>query len=140
MSTHESLTDRSEVKVGSKRSFGLVFAVVFLIVGLFPLLSDNPIRLWALGVAGLFLAFALCVPKALRPLNLVWFKFGLLLHKVMNPVIMGLMFFIVITPMAVTMRLFGAKLLGLTFDRKAKSYWIERDPPGPTPESMKNQF
>lgn len=139
--THESLVaHREDVKPPSERSFGITFAVVFAIVGLVPLLHGGTIRLWSLGISLLFLVLAFVAPSALRPLNLIWFKFGLLLHRIVNPVVLGAMFFIAITPMAFVMRRIGKNLLQLEFDPGAKTYWIVRDPPGPSAESVRRQF
>lgn len=137
---HEDYARKDEVKVGSERSFGMVFAGVFALIGLFPLLGDAPVRLWALGIAAAFGLVAIIVPAALKPLNRLWFRFGLLLHKIVNPLIMGLIFFLTVTPTGLIMRMLGKDPLRLKFDREAKSYWIERAPPGPAPETMKNQF
>ncbi len=137
---HEDLSREQEVKIGSERALGLVFAVVFAIVGLWPLLDGAEPRMWSLGVAAAFLALGLIVPKALRPLNIAWFKFGLLLHKIVNPLVMALLFFTAVTPVALIMRALGKDPLHRQFDKSAKTYWIERDPPGPAPETMKNQF
>ncbi len=137
---HESY-DRSEsVEVGSERSFGLVLAVVFALIGLWPLIDDTPIRVWALAASGGFLTVALVMPRLLLPLNKLWFAFGMLLHKVVTPLIMGLLFFVTIMPIGLIMRVMGKTPLPLGFDEDAKSYWIERDPPGPDPDSMRNQF
>ncbi|MGE4280949.1 MAG: SxtJ family membrane protein [Magnetospirillum sp.] len=127
-------------QMGSERSFGVVFAVVFAIVALLPLKSGGDVRLWAVAVAVAFLAVSLTVPKVLRPLNLIWFKFGLLLHKIMTPLIMGLLFFLTVTPVGLLMRATGKDPMRLKRDPAATSYWISRDPPGPAPASMKNQF
>ena len=139
-SFHEDLSRSGDVKVGSERGFGIVFAVVFAIIGLWPLLGDGPVRLWSLGVAAGFLAAAFLVPAALRPLNKLWFKFGLVLHKIVNPLVMGLLFFVTVTPTALIMRALGKDPLNRRFDPNADSYWIPRDPPGPAPETMRNQF
>lgn len=128
------------VQMGSERSFGLVFAVVFSVVALWPLKSGGELRLWALVTAAAFLVVSLAAPKLLKPLNLVWFKFGLLLHKIMSPLIMGLLFFVTVTPIGVLMRATGKDPMRLKRDPAATSYWITRDPPGPAPASMKNQF
>jgi hypothetical protein len=128
------------VQMGSERSFGIVFAVVFALIGLWPLKAGGDLRLWALGLAALFLAVALVAPKLLKPLNLVWFKVGLLLHKIMTPLIMGLLFFLTVTPVGMLMRATGKDPMRLKRDPAATSYWISRDPPGPRPDSMKNQF
>jgi len=139
---HESLSTRDDIKIGSARSFGLVFATVFIIIALFPLLSDQQgsLRLWALIVAAFFAITALTMPRLLEPLNKLWFRFGLLLHKIVNPLIMGLLFFVTVTPTGLLMRSLGKTPLKLGFDKSAESYWITRTPPGPAPESMKRQF
>lgn len=128
------------VQMGSERSFGIVFAVVFALIGLWPLKAGGDMRLWALGLAALFLVVAFVAPKLLRPLNLLWFKFGLLLHKIMTPLIMGLLFFLTVTPVGMLMRATGKDPMRLKRDPAAASYWISRAPPGPPPASMKNQF
>ena len=137
---HEKLDRAGDVKVGSERAFGWVFAAVFALIGLWPLLSAESVRLWALIVAALFIAAAYFAPGALKPLNRLWFLFGMLLHKIVSPLVMALLFFVTVTPIAVFMRLAGKDPLRLKFDRAAKSYWIERTPPGPAPETMRNQF
>jgi hypothetical protein len=91
-------------------------------------------------LAGLFLATALLVPASLRPLNWIWFKFGLLLHKIVSPVVMGLLFFVTVTPIALLLRAGRKDMLRLKRDAKCDSYWIVRQPPGPAPETMKDQF
>ncbi len=141
MAAHEVLKRETEVKVGSDRSFGIVFTVVFAIVGLWPLTGEGgEPRLWALGAAAAFLVVSLVRPKTLRPLNLLWFKFGLLLHSVVNPLVMGLLFFVTVTPMGLLMRALGKDLLTMKRQPDAASYWILRDPPGPDAQSMRNQF
>ena len=122
------------------RSFGLLFTAVFVIVAGLPLFRGGQPHFWALGVSALFLALALFRPTLLNPLNRAWMRLGLLLHTVMTPLIMGLIFFVVITPMGLLMRLFGKRPLVLTFDARAEGYWIPREPGSPSPESMKNQF
>lgn len=139
-SFHENLDRENEVTAGSERALGIVFAIVFIIVGLWPLMDGEAIRLWALIVAGAFLALSFLAPKLLKPLNWLWFRFGLLLHKIVNPIIMALLFFTTVTPIALLMKLFGKDSLNRKFDPSAKSYWIERQPPGPDPETMRNQF
>ena len=137
---HENLGRSDKVKAGSERAFGIVFAVVFAVVGLWPLWEGDGFRPWALIAAGVFLAAGLLVPKALKPLNRLWFVFGLGLHKVVNPLVMGLLFYFTITPMALIMRLIGKDPLRRDFEPEAKSYGIERRPAGPAPESMRHQF
>lgn len=137
---HENLSRKSDVKIGSERAFGFVFAVVFVLIGLWPLLYANSPRWWALGIALGFLLVALIYPKVLRPLNRLWFLFGLLLHSVVNPLVMGLLFYTTVTPTGLLMRAMGKDPLRLKIDPASKTYWIHRDPPGPTAESLKNQF
>ena len=137
---HEDFSRRGEIEAGSERTFGIVFFAVFAIMGLYPLLNGGEARIWALFIAGAFLLAALVAPRILRPLNRLWSRFGLLLHKVVSPVIMGLLFFVVVTPTALIMRLAGKDPLRLRFDPEARTYWIDRQPPGPEPKTMRNQF
>ena len=137
---HETLVSRQEVRRASDRSFGFVFAVAFLAVALFPLAHGREVRWWAVVLSLAFFAVGLMRPALLAPLNRLWFRFGLLLGRVTNPLVMGLVFFLVITPMAVIMRMRRKDPLRLRLDREAHSYWIERVPPGPAPASMTNQF
>ena len=137
---HETMKRDEEVKGSSDRAFGIVFTVVFVIVGLWPLTGGGSPRIWALIVAGVFLAAALMYPTILAPLNRLWTRFGLLLHKITNPIIMGLVFFVTVTPTALIMKMMGKDPLNRKIDRNAKSYWIDRQPPGPSPDTMKNQF
>ncbi len=140
LDTHERFSPEDDVKVGSERAFGVVFAVVFTIVGLAPLWSGAPVRWWGMIVAAAFLVAALLLPKILRPLNLLWFRFGLLLHKAVNPLVMGLLFFLTVTPIAILMRIFGKDPLHRRFEPDAASYWIKRDAGDPAPETMRRQF
>lgn len=140
VASHERLSTEDDVRSGSDRSFGIVFAVVFSLIALFPLLHGGGVRLWAMAIAAVFAGLALVRPSVLAPLNRLWFRFGLLLHKVVNPLILGLMFFVIVTPLAAIVRLFGGKLLSLGYDRSLPSYWHKRSPPGPAPESIRNQF
>lgn len=137
--THDTGSHAQPVQMGSERSFGLVFAALFAIVALWPLKNGGDIRLWALAVAAAFLVAALAKPCLLRPLNRVWFKFGMLLHHVVTPVVMGLLFFLTVTPIGLLMRAAGKDPMRLRRN-PAASYWIDRAPPGPAPETMKNQF
>jgi predicted membrane metal-binding protein len=139
-STHERLADDGPVKGSSDRSFGIVFAVFFTIVGLWPLLGQGAVRWWALAIALAFAVVSAVRPALLAPLNRLWFKFGLLLNQVVSPIVMGLLFFLVITPFALVMRAKGKDLLHLKRDPAARSYWIPREPPGPSPETIKNQY
>ncbi len=128
------------LKLPSERSFGIVFTVFFAIIGCWPLLSGGGVRLWALGLAGIFLLLALTKPEVMRPLNRLWARFGLLLHTIVSPILLGVLFFGLFTPMGVVKRFFGSDSLNLRFDDQKKSYWIERQDPGPPPESMRRQF
>ncbi len=138
--THESFRERDAVKVSSDRSFGVVFAIVFAIIGLLPLIGGDMPRWWALAVAALFMIVVGAAPTLLSPLNWLWTRFGLLLHRIVNPVVMALLFYLVVTPIALTMRLFGKRPLQLEAEPEAPTYWISSDPPGPQPETMKQQF
>jgi hypothetical protein len=140
LNTHEDFSRQVEHRGPSDRSFAITFAVFFVLVGVAPLIRHRPLRLWALGVAAIFAMVAATKPALLHGANRAWMRFGLLLSRVMSPVMMAVMFYLAITPMALIMRLFGANLLRLGFDRANPSYWIERDPPGPAPESMSQQF
>jgi len=117
-----------------------VFAGVFTAIALLPLVHGGAVRLWALVPAAIFLLVALVAPSILGPLNRLWLKFGLLLHKILSPVVLGIMFFLVITPIGMFLRARGKDPLRLKPNRQSKTYWIERVPPGPTPESIKDQF
>ena len=139
-STHENQAHTDGVRPGSERAFGLVFSAVFAIIALFPLIEGSPIRIWSVWSAAGFLVVALAIPNVLKPLNIIWFKFGLILHKIVNPVIMGLLFFLTITPTGLIMRALGKDPLRLKKDPDAETYWISRTPPGPEPKTMKNQF
>jgi hypothetical protein len=140
MTTHEDLKREIEVHGSSDRSFGLVFAAVFLAIGLWPLVRGGTLRAWAPAVAVAFLVAALARPSLLAPLNRLWTRFGLLLGKVTTPIVMGILFYLVVTPTGLLMRLFGKDPLRLSRDPEAGSYWIQREPPGPSPETMSNQF
>ena len=125
-----------DVKISSNRSFGIVFFVVFLIIALFPLINDGNIRLWSLFVSLAFLTLGLLNSKFLSPLNKIWFKFGLFLGKIISPMVMGLIFFFVVTPIGILMRILKKDLLNLKMNNN-KSYWIEKSEPK---SKMKNQF
>jgi predicted membrane metal-binding protein len=137
---HEDFSREEEVKAGSDRGFGLVFAGFFAIVSALSLWHSGKTWHWALPLAVAFLLVALIYPRVLAPLNRLWLKFGLLLYKVMNPLVLGLLFFVTIMPIGLVMRAMGKDFLRLRRDPNAKTYWIDRTPPGPPPQSMKNQF
>jgi len=136
----ESPRRADAVEAGSERGFGFVFSAVFAVVGLWPLTGGGAVRMWALGLAGGFLLAALAAPRLLRPANRLWFRFGQLLHGIVTPVVLGIIFFVTVVPTGWLMRLFGKDPLNLRFEPEAPSYWIRRDPPGPEPDTMKNQF
>ena len=125
-----------DIKVSSNRSFGIVFFVVFLLIALYPLTYNSDIRIWSFIISLIFLVLGLVNSKILTPLNRVWFKFGILLGRVISPLIMGLIFFFVVTPIGLLMRLFGKDVLNLKYNSN-KSYWIEKNGPK---SKMKNQF
>ncbi len=131
---------RPEVRSSSNKSFGIVFAAVFAVVALWPLTGDGAARVWAAAIAGAFLVIALARPSLLAPLNRAWTAFGSVLHRITNPLVMGLVFYGAVTPTALIMRALGKDPLRRRFDRDATSYWIEREPPGPEPDSMNRQF
>jgi len=137
---HENFTPGLETEGPSDRTFGLTFAAFFLLVALVPLLHDRPLRIWALGLSGLLIAVSFALPSSLRPFNRLWSKFGLLLAKITNPIVTGLMFYLLFTPVAYFRRLRGTDPLRMKLDAAAETYWIPRVPPGPTPESMRNLF
>tara|TARA_X000001036_G_scaffold107470_1_gene100611 strand:- start:166 stop:549 length:384 start_codon:yes stop_codon:yes gene_type:complete len=125
-----------DVKISSNRSFGIVFFVVFLLIALFPLTYSGEIRIWSIIISLTFLTLGLLNSKILTPFNKIWFKFGIFLGKIISPVIMGIIFFLVVTPIGLIMRLLGKDVLNLKYS-KNKSYWIEKDGPE---SKMKNQF
>ena len=128
---------KSKIKIGSNRNFGLVFFFVFLIVGFWPLLNGEAPRIWSLIIAVIFLILGLMNSKILTPLKILWFKFGLFLGGIVSPIVMGIVFFFVITPIGLFMKLIGKDLLNNKLDNNKKSYWIIRDK---VKSSMKQQF
>ena len=134
------LQGNTTVKMGSERGFGIVFAIVFLIIALFPLLGDGGVRLWSVGVAAVFGGLAFVAPKFLAPLNRLWFRFGMLLSRIVSPIVMGILFFVTVTPTGLIMRARGKDLLRQKLDPDAETYWIEVDPEMAAQSSMKKQF
>lgn len=139
-STHEVFSREEKIVAGSDRSFGLVMAGALAVVSLVNVWHIGRVWPWTGGLAALFLVAALLAPAILHPLNLLWLKFGLLLHKVVNPVLMALIFYGTVLPTGMVARLMGKDLLRLKREPDADSYWIPRTPPGPAPETMKDQF
>ena len=134
----EPKIERAAAPESSDRGFGFVFAVVFTLIGCWPFLYWQPPRWWALAIAAAFGLIALIRPQILHPLNRLWLALGRLLHKVVSPLVMGLIFFATVTPTGWIMRLLGKDVLSLKRRPDLKSYWIKREPSGQ--ESMKNQF
>ena len=126
----------NNVKIGSNKSFGIVFFIVFIIISIYPMLGGDSLRMWPLGVSIIFLVLGLLNSKILTPLNKLWFKFGIFLGKIISPFIMGIIFFFVVTPIGYLMRLFKKDVLSLKFNDN-KSYWVEKNGPK---SKMKNQF
>lgn len=139
-STHEVFARDEKIIAGSNRSFGLVMAGAFATVSALNAWHDGSIWPWTTGIAVVFLIAALLRPTVLNPLNLIWLRFGLLLHGIVNPVIMSLVFFGTVLPTGLIVRAMGKDLLRLKRKPDAASYWIVRSPPGPAPETMKDQF
>ena len=124
-------------KISSNRSFGLVFFAVFLIVALWPLKYGEDFRLWSLSLSIIFLILGVLNSKLLTPLNKLWFKFGIFLGSIVSPVVMGMVYFIVVTPVGIFMRLLGKDLLKISKVKNSPTYWIEGDK---QQDSMKKQF
>ena len=125
-----------KIKVSSNKSFGIVFSIFFLLISVYPLLNNDPIYYWSLFVSFIFLVLGLMNSKILSPLNLLWFKFGILLGKIVSPVVMGIIFFLVVTPISIILKIFRKDVLNLKFNNN-KTYWIVKDGPK---SNMKKQF
>jgi|TARA_B110000495_G_scaffold156737_1_gene140302 hypothetical protein len=125
-----------KIKRSSNKSFGIVFFIVFLLIGIWPILNNESYRFWALVISLVFLILGLTNSKLLTPFNILWFKLGIFLGKIVSPVVMGIIFFFVVTPTAILMRLFKKDLLNLKYN-DSKSYWIKKDE---IKSKMKNQF
>ena len=129
--------DSDKIKISSNRSFGLLFFVVFLIVSLWPLTHEGSIRIWSVIISAVFLILGLINSRLLTPLNVLWFKLGMILGAIISPIVMGIVFFLVVTPIGLILRIMGKDLLNKKYDKKKKTYWIKRDTPIGT---MKRQF
>ena len=127
---------KNEIKISSNKSFGIVFFIVFVLIGLYPLLNGNDVRIWSIIISFVFLILGILNSKILSPLNKLWFKFGLFLGSIISPIIMGFIFFLVVTPISLLMRIIGKDVLNLKKNKK-KSYWIENKD---KLTRMKNQF
>ena len=131
------MSTKTKIKISSNRSFGIVFSVFFTLLGLYPILNSESINIYFLITAAFFLVLGLLNSKILFPLNYIWFKFGILLGFIVAPIVMGIIFFAVVTPTGIIMRLAGKDLLKRKFIVNKESYWIKRDK---IISSMKNQF
>ena len=126
----------NNIKISSNQSFGIVFFVVFLLIALYPMTNGEDIRIWSLIISFILMILGLLNSKILTPFNKLWFKFGILMGKIVSPLIMGVIFFFVVTPIGLIMRILGKDVLNLK-KNKNKSYWIEKNGPK---SKMKNQF
>ena len=129
-----------QIEGSSDRMFGLLFAAIFAGLALWPLVHGEKIRLWALAAGAVFLVLAFAWPRALARMNRVWMRCGLLLNRIVSPLAIGVVYYLTLVPIGLAMRACGKKPLRLGFDRAAGSYWIQRKPPGPDPQTMKDQF
>jgi len=125
-----------KIKISSNKSFGIVFFILFFLISLYPLLNNESIRIWALVISLLFLILGILNSKILTPLNLIWFKFGIFLSKIISPLVMGIIFFLVVTPIGLILRLCGKDVLNLKKNKK-ETYWINKPT---TKNDMKKQF
>jgi|TARA_B110000438_G_C15676246_1_gene590328 polyferredoxin len=131
------MKDKSKIKIGSNRSFGLFFFIILMIIGLWPLKNNGDLNLYAVLLSMPFLILGLLNSKLLSPLNFLWFKFGIAIGSIMAPIVMGVVFFFIVTPTGIIMKIFGKKMLDNAFDKGKKSYWINRDKQA---HSMRKQF
>jgi hypothetical protein len=127
---------KNKIKISSNKSFGIVFFIVFLLISIYPIINDKEIRVWSLIVSLIFLILGLTNSNILSPLNKIWFKFGIFLGSFVSPIVMGVVFFLVVTPISLLMKLFGKDVLSLK-KNNSKSYWIEKSGPK---SRMKDQF
>jgi hypothetical protein len=138
--SHEIFVREQELKVGSERSFGLVFGAVFALLFASNLYHGDVYWRWWLGLSALFVVTAFAAPQLLAPFNRLWARFGLLLSALTSPLVLALLFYACITPIGLLMRLTGKDPLRLRFEPEADTYWIRREPPGPAPDTLTNQF
>lgn len=138
--SHEDFSRTHDVKASSNRAFGWVFVAVFAIIGAWPLFFGGAMRGWSIITAAALLLVTLLAPALLALPNRLWLRLGLLLNRIVSPVVLGFLFYIVVTPMGALMRLFGKDNLRLSRGNGESSYWIRRNPPGPKPDSLNHQF
>ena len=131
------MKEKSKIKMGSNRSFGLFFFIILMIIGLWPLKNNGDLNLYVVLLSMPFLILGLLNSKLLSPLNFLWFKFGIAIGSIMAPIVMGVVFFFIVTPTGIIMKIFGKKMLDNAFDKGKKSYWINRDKQA---HSMRKQF
>ena len=127
---------KNKIKIGSNRSFGVVFFIVFFLISIYPLFKNGSVYYWSLFLSLAFLILGLLNSKLLYPLNFIWFKFGILLGRVVSPIIMGVIFFLVVTPTSILLKIFGKDVLKLKYNN-SKTYWLDKNEPK---SKMKNQF
>ena len=127
---------KKNIRIGSNRSFGIVFFIVFFIIGLWPLLNENEVRIWAILICFVFLILGILNSKILSPLNKIWFKFGIFLGNFIAPIVMGIIFFLIVTPTGILVKLFKKDLLNLK-KNDGKTYWVEKKEQN---SSLRNQF
>ncbi len=128
---------KSNIKISSNRNFGLVFFFIFLVVSIWPLTHNESPRIWSAIISLAFLILVLTRSKLLTPLNRLWAKFGIILGSIIAPIVMGVVFFLVVTPIGLVMKIIGKDLLSIKYDKKKETYWVKRDKPTST---MKQQF
>ena len=128
---------KSNIKISSNRNFGLVFFFIFLVVSIWPLTHNESPRIWSAIISLAFLILVLTRSKLLTPLNRLWAKFGIILGSIIAPIVMGVVFFLVVTPIGLVMKIIGKDLLSIKYDKKKETYWVKRDIPTST---MKQQF
>ena len=127
---------KNKIKIGSNRSFGVVFFIVFFLISIYPLFKNGSVYYWSLFLSLAFLILGLLNSKLLYPLNFIWFKFGILLGRIISPIIMGVIFFLVVTPTSILLKIFGKDVLKLKYNN-SKTYWLDKNEPK---SKMKNQF
>ena len=138
--THEDFSRVHDVKTSSNRNFGWVFTALFLVIALWPLVSGHPPRWGALIVAALFVLVTVFAPALLALPKRLWQRFSMLLSRILNPIVLAFLFYVVVTPLGALMRMFGQDSMRPRGSSEGRSYWIKRDPPGPKPDSLNNQF
>lgn len=138
--THEDVGRAEDIVGPSNRSFGYTFAAIALVLAVFPLLKGYPLRVWALAASGTFFVAAMLAPRTLTYPNLFWLRLGGAMNKIVSPIAMGVLFYVVLTPIGLLMRALGQDPLRLRLDKHIQSYWIRRTPPGPPPKSLSHPY